>query len=77
MTQVTDCYKASDVRKWFATPNSCIIISYDLFASLTGPVVHKAKRRKVAFRLFLQQQEEQRQLGMSSTAVCRPKTLRH
>lgn len=68
MMQVTNCYQAADVRKWFATPNSCMIISYDLFASLTGPVVHKAERRKE------QQRQQQQQLGASGAGVCVPET---
>lgn len=54
--QVTNCYKAKDVRKWSATPNSCMIIGYELFASLTAPVVHKAKKRQLAAAAAVEQQ---------------------
>ncbi len=34
-----------------------MIISFDLFASLTGPVVQKAKRRRIAIEAAVEQQK--------------------
>lgn len=64
--QITNCYSPSDVERWFETPNSCMIISFDYFASLTAPVVFKAKRRRLAAQAAVEADIQQKTGGPSA-----------
>jgi hypothetical protein len=65
-SQITNCYSPSNVERWFETPNSCMIISFDYFASLTAPVVFKAKRRRLAAQAAVEAATQQENGGPSA-----------